>query len=171
MSLSRGGPSDRVGCIRVLTHRANFQTQRGPVQYKPRDRHEQVCPIDQQILAEENLANSRDIAQAGEIDFRKPFDRFDCPQHFLEEQIAHPQSEKEETNAADPLFRVEVDGDVRHGESHDGAHEHGSQDSQPKVARGERNVECSKGTQEHLTLNAEVEHPTFLSKGLTDRGV
>ncbi len=52
--------------------------------------------------------------------------------------------------------------------SHGCADDRGRKQAEPKVPGIEDNIKRSESTQKHLAFDAEVEHTTALTKGLTD---
>ena len=118
---ARNADAHRVRRFRRLAHGAYLQAKSGAIEDEETDRHEGESDIDQQVMAEEDLAQPGQIGEHRQADIRKAGNRARRADELFIEQFGDAQAEEVDADAADALLRFQGYADEGGGHAHRGA--------------------------------------------------
>ena len=89
---------------------------------------------------------------------------------LLEEQVAHAETEEEDSNSADALFGPKGHRDDAVDDTHDKTYAEADQQSSHRSTRLQDGPVGTESTQKHDAVDTQVQHPAALPDGFAQTG-
>ena len=144
----------------MFTHGARAQPPGGVEEHEVHHKHQDQRGVGDGGIVEKHRAQQGNLGQRPQGDgLQLPFGA----QAYLIEVARQPQGQDIDHRAADDLVNLEGDGHEGQQQAHHRADGHPGQHGQEQIAGPHIDQKAQEGGQEHLALNADVDHPRSLA--------